>query len=55
MTDNNITVELSIPYWDFLVLNLSVYFVKNYIRSWTFNSLLGFSSFESGYRFVPKD
>ena len=40
-------MSLSIPYWDFLVLNLTTLIQKinGIIR--TFNSLLGFSSFES--------
>ena len=38
---------LSIPYWDFLVLNPEAlrYLIISYLKA--FNSLLGFSSFES--------
>ena len=38
---------LSIPYWDFLVLNLPVLMNFSHHHSSSFNSLLGFSSFES--------
>ena len=38
---------LSIPYWDFLVLNLFSASTFEEIVEYTFNSLLGFSSFES--------
>jgi len=40
-------VKLSIPYWDFLVLNLLRDFVTTPKGIFAFNSLLGFSSFES--------
>ena len=39
---------LSIPYWDFLVLNQGYVVIDDESRSVSsFNSLLGFSSFES--------
>ena len=38
---------LSIPYWDFLVLNRFIKLKVKRYRKRTFNSLLGFSSFES--------
>ena len=39
--------QLSIPYWDFLVLNRRLLKLLSVLRYSTFNSLLGFSSFES--------
>ena len=42
------TQYLSIPYWDFLVLNPNTVGKEVYVMEETFNSLLGFSSFESG-------
>ena len=38
---------LSIPYWDFLVLNHNYKTWLGAFWEYTFNSLLGFSSFES--------
>ena len=40
-------IKLSIPYWDFLVLNRASFSLGEKIYVLTFNSLLGFSSFES--------
>ena len=40
-------VKLSIPYWDFLVLNQDAYSIEGDSVYLPFNSLLGFSSFES--------
>ena len=42
-------IILSIPYWDFLVLNLCRVGKKAFTMLKAFNSLLGFSSFESGF------
>ena len=45
---NEASLVLSIPYWDFLVLNpFKAYLNAKFRRGGTFNSLLGFSSFES--------
>ena len=41
--------ELSIPYWDFLVLNPEIKAMREFAKKLSFNSLLGFSSFESVY------
>ena len=40
-------IHLSIPYWDFLVLNRLSHLLFGLKKTFSFNSLLGFSSFES--------